>query len=59
MKYFDALPFTYQEAPQVAKTLRSARSGAELAAIYRRWSDFSRANLRKACAVASEKGCAK
>ncbi len=56
MKYFDALPFSYNEAQQVAKTLRSARSGADLAAIYRKWSDFSRENLRKACAIASEKG---
>lgn len=59
MKYFDALPFTYLEAPQVAKKLRSARDGAELAAIYRQWSDFSRANLRRAYDIASGKGGAK
>jgi hypothetical protein len=56
VKYFDALPFSYQDAPQVAGKLRSARSGAELAAIYRQWSDFSRANLRRAYEIASGKG---
>ena len=59
MKYFDALPFSYSEAMQISQKLRSARSGAELAAIYRQWSDFSRANLRKAYEIASGKGGAK
>ena len=53
MKYFNAIPFSYEEAPAQAAKLRSVRSGAELAAIYRAWSDFSRANLRKAASLAS------
>ena len=54
MKYFNAIPFTYAEASQQAAKLRSVRSGAELAAIYREWSDFSRTNLRKAYVIASQ-----
>lgn len=54
MKYFNAIPFTYAEASQQAAKLRSVRSGAELAAIYREWSDFSRTNLRKAYIIASQ-----
>ena len=53
MKYFNAIPFSYEEAPAQAAKLRSVRSGAELAAIYRAWSEFSRANLRKAASLAS------
>ena len=52
MKYFNAIPFSYDEAGAAAAKLRSARSGAELAAIYRSWSEFSRKNLRKAAEAA-------
>lgn len=52
MRYFNAIPFTYDEAAEAAAKLRSARSGAELAAIYRSWSEFSRNNLRKAREIA-------
>lgn len=52
MKYFNAIPFSYDEAGAAAAKLRSARSGAELAAIYRSWSEFSRENLRKAAEAA-------
>ena len=54
MKYFNAIPFQYDEAAVMATKLRSVRSGAELAAIYRSWSDFSRINLRKAYEIASQ-----
>ena len=52
MKYFNAIAFTYEEAAAQAAKLRSARSGAELAAIFRSWSEFSRENLRKAESIA-------
>lgn len=52
MRYFNAIPFAYDEAAEAAAKLRSARSGAELAAIYRSWSEFSRNNLRKAREIA-------
>ena len=54
MKYFNALPFGYENAASEAAGLRSIRSGAELAAIYRSWSDFSRKNLRKAAQIARQ-----
>ena len=56
MKYFNALPFGYKEAAASAASLRkgNGRSAADVAAVLRKWNEFSRENYIKAAELAGE-----
>ena len=56
MKYFNALPFSYREAPGAAQSLRQTKdhSAADVAAVLRKWSESSRENYIKAAELARE-----
>ena len=56
MKYFNALPFSYKEAAASAASLRkgNGRSAADVAAVLRKWNEFSRENYIKAAKLAGE-----
>ena len=56
MKEFTSLPFTFREASQAARLLRTGkeRTALDVAATCRQWSDFARARYRKAKELAKQ-----